>query len=381
MNLDNFRKREFIRREKRMKHICRQNLVKKGNLNDALHIVYVMTHTGICGGTKIILQHANLLIKAGHKITLISHFEKPKWFPIYNEVEYLQIPFATELATGIPPCELIIATYWREISECVARKIAPVIYFEQGDFHLFDPDQLSKRMKHYIDTQFMLADDIFTVSQGAADQIAKVYHRSAIVIHNGIDQGVFKHTISKESKSFSCTVSPIRLITIGSDKSLFKGIHGIKEALKLLKIKNVPYRFSWITPDEPDECTGDVYVNPTQQKIAELLADADIYLCNSIYESFSLPVLEAMACGCSIITTPNDGVKEYCEDGNNCLMIQMENPIDLADKIIHLYRDYNLRHSLILGGLITAKQFDWTNIVPELLRYYKKVAEYRPIIS
>jgi len=53
-------------------------------------------------------------------------------------------------------------------------------------------------MKHYIDTQFMLADDIFTVSQGAADQIAKVYHRSAIVIHNGIDQGVFKHTISKE---------------------------------------------------------------------------------------------------------------------------------------------------------------------------------------
>ena len=65
MNLDNFRKREFIRREKRMKHICRQNLVKKGNLNDALHIVYVMTHTGICGGTKIILQHANLLIKAG----------------------------------------------------------------------------------------------------------------------------------------------------------------------------------------------------------------------------------------------------------------------------------------------------------------------------
>lgn len=47
MNLDNFRKREFIRREKRMKHICRQNLVKKGNLNDALHIVYVMTHTGI----------------------------------------------------------------------------------------------------------------------------------------------------------------------------------------------------------------------------------------------------------------------------------------------------------------------------------------------
>ena len=86
MNLDNFRKREFIRREKRMKHICRQNLVKKGNLNDALHIVYVITHTGLCGGTKIILQHANLLIKAGHKITLISHFEKPKWFPIYNDV-------------------------------------------------------------------------------------------------------------------------------------------------------------------------------------------------------------------------------------------------------------------------------------------------------
>jgi glycosyltransferase involved in cell wall biosynthesis len=105
--------------------------------------------------------------------------------------------------------------------------------------------------------------------------------------------------------------------------------------LKLLKIKNVPYRFSWITPDEPDECTGDVYVNPTQQKIAELLADADIYLCNSIYESFSLPVLEAMACGCSIITTPNDGVKEYCEDGNECQVINYAEAFIIISVITH----------------------------------------------
>ncbi len=39
-----------------------------------LKITYVMTWTGICGGSKIILQHANRLVEKGHKITIISHY-------------------------------------------------------------------------------------------------------------------------------------------------------------------------------------------------------------------------------------------------------------------------------------------------------------------
>jgi len=378
LNIESFRKQEFLRREKRLEHIRRHALVKKELNKSKLHIVYVMTHTGICGGTKIILQHANLLTEAGHKVSLVSHFEKPDWFPIDEGVEFLQIPFSIELAEGIPSCDLIVASYWREISECIARDMAPVIYFEQGDYHLFDPGRLSQRLKRYIEAQFMLADDVFTVSRGAACQIEKLYNRKAKVIHNGIDQSIFRRPDKKSSENAACADRPINLVTIGSENSKFKGLAGIKKALSILDERAVPYRFSWITADEPCERKGEVYVNPPQQTIADILASSDIYICNSKYESFSLPVLEAMTCGCSIITTPNAGIKEYCEDGKNCLMTKMDDPYDLADRIIQLYRDPYLRQSLTSCGYATAKRFDWESIVAELIQYYKEAAGYEP---
>ena len=46
-----------------------------------------MTWTSVCGGSKIILEHANYLVDRGHKITIISHFPKPDWFNMDNRIK------------------------------------------------------------------------------------------------------------------------------------------------------------------------------------------------------------------------------------------------------------------------------------------------------
>ena len=141
---------EFNKREERLKTAIPQKLIYEPTENKKLHITYVMTWTGVCGGSKIILEHANKLTARGHKITIISHDKKPIWFKMNDSIQFIEVPWGQTLCESIPKCDVIVATYWREIYECIEQKIAPVIYFEQGDYHLFDLEKLDNRTYEYI---------------------------------------------------------------------------------------------------------------------------------------------------------------------------------------------------------------------------------------
>ena len=68
--IEDFKQKEFEQRETRLQNAIPQELIKTNNIKEKMHITYVMTWTGICGGSKIILEHANKLTQRGHKIPL-----------------------------------------------------------------------------------------------------------------------------------------------------------------------------------------------------------------------------------------------------------------------------------------------------------------------
>ena len=372
-NLREFRAQEFARREANLKGAVQQKLTRQAPPEGPLHIVYVMTHVGVCGGTKIILEHANELTRRGQQVTLVSHFEKPRWLPIDEAVGYIQVPFEFELASGIPPCDVVVATYWREIYECILRKVAPVVYFEQGDYHLFDWGKVPAREKSYIYKQFQVAPFLFTVSRGAAVQIKAIFGREADVIPNAIDHDVFY--VGAPSRPSE----PIRIAMMGSEHDAFKRIHDVLRAAELLRAADTAVETEWITPDKPDNPAGRVYVNPPQKTIGDVLRSADYFVSASTYESFSLPVLEAMACGCAVLTTRNKGVLSYAEDGDNCLFIQTRDPCDIARKLLSLQEDTALFARLCAKGRETAARFSWACVIEQLIAYYRNLASYRPI--
>jgi L-malate glycosyltransferase len=369
--IQELRSKEFNRRLERYKLANSQKLIQSNKNIDQLHIVYAMTHVGISGGVKVILEHANRLQKAGAKVTLVSHFQKPSWYPI--EAEYIQVPFELELAKGIPLCDLIVATYWDHIQACMETGIAPVVYFEQGDFHLFDYDSMNRTLKHFIQKQFEISPFIYTVSHQAAKLITKIYGREAQVFPNAVDEDVFTTAGEKEKGD-----RPY-LLMVGGESAKFKGISDIITAYE--KVKNeFNMDLYWITPEQPSEAmkkrVTKVFVNPTQQKISNLYRGASLFICGSTYESFSLPTLEAMACGCPVVTTNNAGVLEYVVDQENAYICQMKNPDDMAEKIVQVLGSQEIQSKLRKNGLQTAQKYKWETIIKDILHYYKNIASH-----
>jgi glycosyltransferase involved in cell wall biosynthesis len=369
------RQLEMKRRFENSKYAKKQELILKADKSiDKIHIVYVLTHVGICGGVKIILEQANRLTRLGMNVSLVCHYPMPTWYPI--EANYIEVPFDVELSTGISDCDVIVATYWDHIQSCVDKKIAPVIYFEQGDFHLFDYENMDKNLKQFIYQQYQLPQFIFTVTKKAADLIKKVYNRDSSVIHNAVDTGIFNNMVDN-----SCEDDVPYILMMGDARIKFKGLDQIIEAYKKVRTKQRDIQLYWITPSNPpSDYAKEVdkyFVNPSQHEISELYRGALLYVSASHYESFSLPVLEAMACGCPVVTTGNSGVLEYAEDNANVLITNIGDSQDIYKKILKVLGNNVLKNKLITNGLSTAKKFDWNNIILQLLNMYKEVSFYK----
>ena len=366
-----FKQKEFEQRETRLQNAIPQELIKTNNIKEKMHITYVMTWTGICGGSKIILEHANKLTERGHKITLISHDIRPDWFPLSEDVEFIQVPWGQVLCEKIPKCDLIITTYWREIYESIEQKIAPVIYFEQGDFHLFDLEKLEKRKFEYIKKQFETVQFIYTVSNFASKKIKEIYNKESIVIPNAVDSNIFYYDNTiKDNKV-------INIAIIGSEKSEFKRINNIIQAINKVKEEGYKINLNWITPNEPTKNKINAIVNPQQKVIGDTLRKSDIYICASMYESFCLPVLEAMTCGTAVITTNNGGNMDFVKENENALLIEKDNIEDICNKIKLLIDNKGLREKVSNNAIATSKMYSWDRTIGEIEDYYKEVARYK----
>ncbi|MDR0268704.1 glycosyltransferase family 4 protein [Paenibacillus sp.] len=369
------RQNEFLNRNSRLPLAKPQAVeLSSRTQNKKMRVVYVMTHVGICGGVKIIFEHANRLKEQGWEVCIVSRFPKPDWYPVF--VEYQQVPFGIELAKGIPLCDVIVATYWDHIQACIETGIAPVVYFEQGDEHLFHLYRLSDMQQTFVKTQMKLPQFIMTVSHQAASLLEENFGQMSVVIPNAIDHSVF----NEEENYTGNARNSQYILMIGSENVRFKGVSVIVKAVQKVREYYPEMELYWINPKNPSEAwisTADqVFVNPPQDKIAELFRNATLFVSASEFESFSLPVLEAMATGCPVVSTNNAGVLEYGIDNGNIIFSEIGNEDDLVQKILLALGNSDLRNRISKNGLSTAKKYNWQNTITQLSEYLTSVSNY-----
>ncbi len=110
---------------------------------------------------------------------------------------------------------------------------------------------------------------------------------------------------------------------------------------------------------------------PTEALVHDFYNTSSIFLCTSSNEGFGMPSLEAMACGCALVTVANGGSREFAIDGETALVCDTIDADTIADRILALLRDDDLRIALAQRGREYAAQFTWDNAGKRLEAYLR----------
>ncbi|NLE43403.1 MAG: glycosyltransferase family 4 protein [Chloroflexi bacterium] len=90
---------------------------------------------------------------------------------------------------------------------------------------------------------------------------------------------------------------------------------------------------------------------------AALLTRARAFVFPSLYEGFGLPVLEAQACGCPVVTSSTSSLPEAAGEG--ALLVDPHDTRAIAEAMGRLWTDDELRRDLIQRGWSNVARFSW----------------------
>ena len=250
----------------------------------------------------------------------------------------------------------------------------------------FEPEKFTERLWLKLDIiGIRRASHIIATSQHTRNDLIKymkIPPGRISVIYDGIDHNIFKP--SDVALGF---LDKPYILYVGSERPrknlgrLFEAFAMLKKEfpdLKLLKIGPVG-RYDKFRRDSEKKLaslgiTRQVafvdYVS--EPDLARYYSSARLLAYPSLYEGFGLPPLEAMACGCPVVTSNASSIPEVV--GDTGITVDPHDTDALAQAIRRVLTDSKLRQDMIKKGLEQAKKFSWEKAAEQTLEVYNKVA-------
>lgn len=250
-----------------------------------------------------------------------------------------------------------------------------ILHIHGAEFNIFY-NNVPKLIKKIITKTFDSADLIIVLSKGWEKDISEKTSNHNIKI-------LYTCTVIKELKPVTARTNINILATGRLGKR--KGTYDIIEAAKYIKNQNVIINL--YGDGNIEEFKNLVIDNNLENKIKikgwvpdnekeEGLKNSDILLLPSYNEGLPMSIVEAMAYGLPIISTPVGGIPEAVENGVNGFLIQPGDFKELAEKIDILANDSELREKMGQKSYEIAKEkFDIKIVVKQLEGIYDSLLE------
>lgn len=332
-----------------------------------LRIVFVVTHSRLTGGAKVFFEYIRRVAQAGHAVLCISKSPPPTWFEL--DVPWLQIRHDELYSSYVARADVVVVMFWTDVLPSLHGGQKATVLLEQGDPTLFEPDKFPPNVMQWMERVYRAPIRIICVSDHLRRVLHARFRRDAEVVAPAIDRDVF---FAKTSPGV--LHDPIRVLAVGSRRLPFKHVDDIEAAVTILQDRGYRvemYHVSQDPPDWPVRVARPVirsYVRPPQNLLGSIYREADIYVCASEYESFSLPPLEAMASGTPVVSTDTGGIKTYASPDKDFKLAPSSSPNSLADAIEFIIKNSPYRNGLAENGLRIAERFNWNETVAQFIR-------------
>jgi glycosyltransferase involved in cell wall biosynthesis len=229
---------------------------------------------------------------------------------------------------------------------------------------------------------------IVTVSQNSRADIAAqmgVPPERMTVVPVGVDHSVFRPIDGRQ-------VVPGRLMVTSSSDVPLKGLVPLLEAVAKLRTERdlelvvigrprpggrVARAMDRLGLTDAVRCVSGV----SDAELARLYAESEMAIVPSLYEGFSLPAIEAMACGVPVVATTGGALPEVVgADGETGLLVPPNDPGALAGAIARLLDDPDLRARLgAAGRRRVLDRFTWEVTARGTAECYRAVLDGRPL--
>jgi glycosyltransferase involved in cell wall biosynthesis len=306
-----------------------------------MKIAFILPALKARGGARVVFEYANRLQRRGHEVVIafIEGEATQRWFPL--NVPVISRSELVKRASGI---DILIATSWNTAPVCFALPAKAHVYFVQMFETLFYEDTRSQIDSY--STYRWDFDGFITISDWLQRMLSQEFQQESVVIPNGVNLDMF-YPDPRFPKN-----DRVRVLIEGPPH-YYKGV---KDAFAA--VAGLPVEVWSLSPQGPLGPVDRSFVSPSQDTIRQIYSSCDILLKTSWYEGRPCPHVEAMACGCAVVSSHMYGVDDLV-DGQNALIVPPRDVAATRSALMRLIEDSALRERLIEGGLQTARKLDW----------------------
>ncbi|ODA39533.1 glycosyltransferase family 4 protein [Desulfosporosinus sp. BG] len=309
------------------------------------------------GGTRFIYQLANELVDKGHNVEIVIPEKAAVAWPLRAQITRVK-----ELTSNtIPPADFILPNFYPTVFPALESKKGRVVRLSLG----YEPLWVNETEKAL--ASYLIDAPIISLSQWHRQLILQGTGRDSTVIPGGVDSTVFRPFPKKSLSTGRLNIAYI--LRSKEHGYTWKGSEDFWEACRQLAQVVPNFNIQVVAPE------GACYQAPLPYEIlkatsdiemAKFYAEADIFVSTSYFESFSMPLLEAMACGTAVVTTDNGGNRDYARDGENCLLVPPSDIKQLTLALNRLFTQEKERHQLAQTGLHFVQSWTWRHSADKL---------------
>ena len=281
--------------------------------------------------------------------------------------------------------DFTVPGYHRCPAICMIYDLTPLLFPETYPEHF--RIRFGKQVAHAVKN----TERLVTISQAVKKDIQKYYNvgpEKIDVIYPGYDEKKF--TVEGDKNVDKAVLSRLGIklpyvLFLGTMEKK-KNIPRLIEAYNIVR-ENSSIIHKLVLGGKRDWNDSDIFESITHSPVAEdinyigyvphddlpsVMRNADLFVFPSLNEGFGRPPLEAMACGVPVITSRVSALPEVVGDAG--ILIDPYNVDEIAQAIVNVLSNRELRQNMVRKGLDQARLFSWRKAAADMLSILSSVS-------
>ncbi|MCK4681177.1 glycosyltransferase family 4 protein [bacterium] len=250
-----------------------------------------------------------------------------------------------------------------------------------GTFHANNEGALGYRLfRSFLDNYLDKLDARIAVSAAAVRTISRHFGGEYTIIPNGVDIERFSITAPARDEETFTILFVGRLEPRKGAKFLLRAMPRILREVpraRLVVVGSGPmsgYYRSHLPNNVADRVVFAGRVSG--EALTRYYAEADVFCSPATGgESFGIVLIEAMAAGAAVVASDIAGYRDVVKDGVTGLLVRRGDPDSIAEGLIRLARDGELRQRLTESAGSEVRQYSWDRVTGRILDVYESVLD------